>query len=219
MAAGINHKEPVAREAFPYMLAPALVAALLWWWDFPWLALVFVLATVGVALFFRNPERKPPEGDRLVLSPADGVVVAVAENVHSDNLDRAPLTRISIFMSVFNVHVNRSPITGRVEKITYSKGKFLDAREKDASGVNEQNSLVLRAGEDAIEVVQVAGKVARRITCWVSEGDELSRGERFGLIHFGSRLDVYLGPEFEVRVALRERVRAGETVIAEKRAL
>ena len=156
MAAGINHKEPVAREAFPYMLAPALVAALLWWWDFPWLALVFVLATIGVALFFRNPERNSPQADGLVVSPADGTIVEVAENACSGNLDLAPLKRISIFMSVFNVHVNRSPIAGRVEKITFSKGKFLDAREKDASGVNEQNSLVLRAGEDAIEVVQVA---------------------------------------------------------------
>ncbi|MBM4325569.1 MAG: phosphatidylserine decarboxylase family protein [Deltaproteobacteria bacterium] len=217
MAAGTNHKEPIAREAFPYMLAPALLAAVLWWWDLPWLALFFLVATIAIALFFRNPDRKSPEADGLVVSPADGTVVEIAENARSTNLDRAPLKRISIFMSVFNVHVNRSPMTGRVEKITYSKGKFLDAREKDASGVNEQNSLLLKSGEDTIEVVQVAGKVARRIACWVSEGDEMARGERFGLIHFGSRLDVYLGPEFEARVAVRARVRAGETVIAEKR--
>jgi len=214
MIAQAGHYERVAREAYPYLVPPAFLSVVFWWLDYPWIAAFFLALTVCVALFFRNPGRTPPTGEGRVVSPADGVVIEVVDQARSDNLDLFPLTRVSIFMSIFNVHVNRSPLSGTVGKITYRGGVFLDARKKDSSSRNEQNSLILRGDAGTLEVVQVAGKVARRISCWVREGDELLRGQRFGLIHFGSRLDVYLPEQFSVSVAPGTRVSAGVTVIA-----
>jgi phosphatidylserine decarboxylase len=217
MVARAGHYEPVAREGYPYIIPPALCAVALWWFNFPWLALLFLLLTLAVALFFRNPERLPPKAPNdAILAPADGTVVEIVDAARSDNLDLYPLKRISIFMSIFNVHVNRSPISGTIGKITYRPGTFLDAREKAASMDNEHNSLVIQREDVTIEVVQVAGKVARRICCWVEEGDEVRRGERIGLIQFGSRLDVYVPEQFSFRVGVGTRVSAGVTVIAGK---
>lgn len=217
MVARAGHYEPVAREGYPYIIIPALCAMAFWWFNSPWLALLFLLIALAVTLFFRNPERLSPKApEHAVLAPADGKVVEIVDAVRSDNLDLFPLKRISIFMSIFDVHVNRSPISGTVRKITYRPGTFLDAREKAASTENEHNSLVIEGDEGALEVVQIAGKVARRICCWVGEGDEVRRGERIGLIQFGSRLDVYLPEHFSFRVAVGTRVSAGLTVIASK---
>jgi phosphatidylserine decarboxylase len=217
MIARAGHYEPIAREAFPYMIPPLLCALGFWWFTFPITSLLFLLAAAVVALFFRNPPRTPPvTGEDLIISPADGRVVEVVEDARSDNMPDASLKRMSIFMSVFNVHVNRSPVSGTVRRKTYSSGAFHDAREKAASEENERNSLVIDGENGALEVVQVAGKVARKISCWVAEGDPLRQGERFGLIHFGSRLDVYLPPKFSFVVPVGTRVRAGVTVIAER---
>jgi len=216
MIARSGHYEPVAREAYPYLILPALLALAFWWYDHPWASLFFLLAAVAVALFFRNPHRAPPLHEAAVLSPADGKVMEIVPDASSRNVQHGPLTRVSVFMSVLDVHVNRSPISGSVKKITYRAGTFLDARETDSSTQNEQNSLVIEGAVGSLEVVQIAGKIARRISCWVSEGDELRRGDRFGMIHFGSRLDVYFPQDFSVRVIVGERVWAGVSIIAEK---
>ena len=206
----------LCREAYPYLVLPALLALVFWWFHHPWASLFFLVAVVAVALFFRNPHRTPPLHEAVVLSPADGKVMEIVPNASSRNVQYGPLTHVSVFMSILDVHVNRSPISGSVKKITYHPGSFLDPRETDASTQNERNSLVLEGGAGTLEVVQVAGKIARRISCWVSEGDELRRGDRFGMIHFGSRLDVYLPQHFSVRVGIGERVWAGVSIIAEK---
>jgi len=210
-----GHYEPIAREGLVFILPLALVALLSWWYSYPWASLFFILAAAAVALFFRNPERTPPAGDHLVLSPADGRVVEIVQDTASKQLDDYPLKRISIFMSIFNTHVNRWPVTGTVKRIHHIPGKFLDARDPAASVVNEHNSLVVRGDGFDLQVVQIAGKVARRIAWWVAEGDRVRRGQRFGLIRFGSRLDVYLPKDFSTKVTVGRKVRAGVTVIAE----
>lgn len=209
-----GHYEPVAREGLVFILVPIVPSVLSWWWGHPWISLFFLLAAAAIALFFRNPERAPPREPGIVVSPADGRVVAIVQDAASVHLENFPLIRISIFMSIFNVHVNRWPISGRVKKITYTPGGFLDAREPEASRSNEQSSIVLDGEEATIEVVQVAGKIARRIACWVSPGEEVWQGHRFGLIRFGSRLDVYLPKACSVAVGLGSKVKAGETIVA-----
>jgi phosphatidylserine decarboxylase len=211
-----GHYEPIAREGYIFFVPFVLLAFYLWLFSYPWASLVFLLISAGIAAFFRNPNRVSPEGEGLVLSPADGTVVQVVADAQSENLPGVPLQRISIFMSVFNVHVNRWPISGTVQHIRHVNGRFLDAREADASIVNEHNAIVLEGDGRTIEVVQIAGKIARRIACWVREGDAVQRGDRFGLIRFGSRLDVYLPPDFSFEAPIGSRVRAGETIIAKK---
>ena len=209
-----GHYEPIAREGLVFIVPLFLVALVSWWYGHPWVSLFFLAAAVCVCLFFRNPERTPPEGEHLVLSPADGRVVEIVDDARSDRLDESRLKRISIFMSIFNVHVNRSPISGTVRKIDHRPGSFLDARDPEASVVNERNSLIIRGNDYDLEVVQIAGKVARRIACWVAEGEHVRRGQRFGLIRFGSRLDVYLPKHFSIHVEVGGRVRAGVSVLA-----
>jgi phosphatidylserine decarboxylase len=209
-----GHYEPIAREGFVFIIPGLIASFLLWWTGHPWSSFTFLLLSIAIALFFRNPERDSPQEAGTVLSPADGRVVEVVENVTSQNLPGPQLKRISIFMSVFDVHVNRWPISGTVEQIKHVPGRFLDARESAASEVNEHNSIVVRGDDASIEVVQVAGKVARRIACWVEEGDRVTQGDRFGLIRFGSRLDVYVPDNFSVLVRPNDIVKAGLSIIA-----
>jgi phosphatidylserine decarboxylase len=216
MISKTGHYEAIAREGYPFFVPPVILSLVFWWIGYSWISLILLILSVAVASFFRNPERISPQGPGLVLSPADGRVVQIAENVRSDYLADHPLTRISIFMSVFNVHVNRWPVSGIVRKITHVPGSFLDARNPAASVQNEHNSLVVESKDGTIEVVQIAGKVARRIVCWVREGDEAVQGQRFGLIRFGSRLDVYLPPDFHPSVSVGDMTRAGVSVIARK---
>lgn len=218
MISRTGHYEPVAREGFVFIIPPALIALLFWWTSYPWVSLAFILVSVTVALFFRNPERASPSGHGIVLSPADGKVVELVEGARSSALPDLSLKRISIFMSVFNVHVNRWPVSGTVMKIEHLPGRFLDARDSAASEINEHNSIVIRGEHGPIEVVQVAGMIARRIACWVREGDNALQGQRFGLIRFGSRLDVYLPDDFSFVVGIGDRVSAGVTVIAQLKA-
>ena len=214
MISKAGHYEPVAREGFVFIIPTLAISFLLWWLGHSWTSFGFLLLSIAITLFFRNPERASPDEVGAVLSPADGRVVEIVENVQSENLPGARLKRVSIFMSLFDVHVNRWPISGSVVQIKHVPGQFLDARESAASQVNEHNSLVVRSQDAAIEVVQIAGKVARRIACWVEEGDEATRGQRFGLIRFGSRLDVYLPDNFAVVVSPNDMVKAGLSVIA-----
>jgi phosphatidylserine decarboxylase len=203
----------VAREGWPF-LAGAVVAAVLvgvlagWWWSVPvWLAAAFVLQ------FFRDPPRAVPEDPRAVVSPADGRIVAV-EKARDPWLERDAL-KISVFMNVFNVHSNRSPVDGTVRQRWYHPGAFVNAALDKASLANERNALALRTA-DGIDVtcVQIAGLVARRILCYVDAGAVLQRGQRFGFIRFGSRVDVYLPPEAQAVAALGDKVYAAETVLA-----
>lgn len=203
----------VAREGWPF-LAGAVAAALLvgvlagWWWSAPlWLAALFVLQ------FFRDPAREIPEDPRAVLSPADGRIVVVGR-ARDPYLDRDAL-KISVFMNVFNVHSNRSPVDGTVKQRWYHAGSFLNAALDKASLENERNALWLRtAGGADVTCVQVAGLVARRILCYVDQGAALARGQRYGFIRFGSRVDVYLPPDAEPVAALGDKVSATETILA-----
>ncbi|MBI4756994.1 MAG: phosphatidylserine decarboxylase [Betaproteobacteria bacterium] len=204
----------IAREGWPF-IAIAAVAALLATvvagvaWSLPlWLVVVFVVQ------FFRDPPRRVPGDSRSVLSPADGRIVVV-ERCRDPYLDRDSV-KLSVFMNVFNVHSNRSPVDGQVRQVWYHPGKFLNADLDKASLENERNALWLTTvdGHD-ITCVQVAGLIARRILCYVRAGDALARGQRYGFIRFGSRLDVYVPVEARVRVAIGEKVRATETVLAE----
>jgi phosphatidylserine decarboxylase len=203
----------VAREGWPFLgiaLAASLLVAWLagWWWSLPfWLAALFVLQ------FFRDPAREVPEDPRAVVAPADGRIVAV-EKARDPWLERDAL-KISVFMNVFNVHSNRAPVDGTVKQVWYHAGRFLNAALDKASLDNERNALWLRtrSGVD-VTCVQVAGLIARRILCYVSAGAELVRGERFGFIRFGSRVDVYLPPEAQPVAAIGDKVYAAESVLA-----
>jgi phosphatidylserine decarboxylase len=202
----------IAREGWPF-LAAATVAAIFttWlagWWSVPlWLAVLFVLQ------FFRDPPREAPGDARTVVSAADGRVIAV-ERARDPYLERNAI-KVSVFMNVFNVHSNRSPVDGRVQKRWYYTGRFINAALDKASEENERNALWLRTSGNAdVTCVQVAGLIARRILCYVREGDNLARGQRFGFIRFGSRVDVYVPEDASLVAALGDKVYAGITVIA-----
>lgn len=203
----------IAREGFPF-IAIALFAAFAMRLAGLGAGVWVMIGIAGfVAYFFRNPERNAPSEDGVVVAPADGRILSVAHEVNAPHTG-ACSTRVSIFMSVLNVHINRFPVTAVVKKAVYSPGSFLVASLDKASERNERNSLVLEDEKGRVFVmVQIAGLIARRIVCYLKEGDFLPRGERFGLIRFGSRVDLYLPPEVRVKVRTGEKVRAGETVI------
>jgi phosphatidylserine decarboxylase len=207
-----NQNTPIAVEGYPFVLGAAfvtLVFALLSW-KVP--ALLALGVTFFIAYFFRNPQRSTPEGENLVVAPADGVVIYLG-NAPEKHLGEEML-KISIFMSVFNVHINRVPLAGRVLDTFYVRGKFLDVRDEKATFENEQSGMVLETEKgQKIVVVQVAGLIARRIISYPEKGDILSKGSRYGLIRFGSRLDVFLPKDIDLRVAVGDKTVAGETVL------
>lgn len=209
---------PVTPEGYPFIGVFAFASLLLFWLWTPlgWIGMVLTLWCV---YFFRDPPRVTPVRDGVVVAPADGRVsmVTSAAPPHELGLGDAALPRISIFMSVFDCHVNRSPVSGRVDKIVYQPGKFINADLDKASLDNERNSLVMTAGTSRIAVVQIAGLVARRIVCYVREGQSIAAGERFGMIRFGSRLDIYLPLGTAPMVAVGQTAIAGETVLADLR--
>lgn len=215
MAKGIvmrNENTHIAVEGYPFIAGAAFITVVFAVLSWKLLAVVGLCATLFIAFFFRNPERIPPEEEKAVLAPADGVVIYLGE-AHEEHL-AADMLKISIFMSVFNVHINRVPISGRVVDTFYKRGKFLDVRDSRATFENEQSGLVLETEEGArIVVVQVAGLIARRIVCYAEKGDMLVRGRRYGLIRFGSRLDVYLPKNADPRVAMGDKTVAGETIL------
>lgn len=207
---------PIHEEGYPFIGVFALVSLILFWLWTP-LGWIGVVLTIWCALFFRDPVRVTPVREGIVVSPADGRVSMVAAAVPPAEmgLGDAPLMRISIFMSVFNCHVNRSPVAGRVDRIAYRPGKFINAELDKASEDNERNALVISTPSGRIGVVQIAGLVARRIVCFVREGQDVGTGERFGLIRFGSRLDVYLPDGAKPLVSVGQTAIAGETVLAD----
>lgn len=203
----------IAREGWPFLgiaVAVSLGIALLfgWAWSLPfWLAALFILQ------FFRDPAREVPGDPQAVVSPADGRIVAV-EKARDPYLERDAL-KVSVFMNVFNVHSNRSPVDGTVKQRWYHAGNFLNASLDKASLENERNALWFRTrGGQDVTCVQIAGLVARRILCYVGEGAELERGQRYGFIRFGSRVDVYLPLDAEVKAALGDKVHATESILA-----
>jgi len=213
-----NTHTPIAAEGYPFIhgcLALTIAMALSGHYLHPGFFLAaafFVLLTLFVAFFFRNPERRTPTDENAVIAPADGVVIFSGRVVEPHT--STEMEKISIFMSVFNVHVNRAPISGKVLDSFYTKGKFHDVRDQRATFENEQQGLVLEAAPGVrLVVVQVAGLIARRIVCYAKVGDLLTRGSRYGLIRFGSRLDVYLPLGSSVKVAMGESTVAGETVL------
>ncbi len=203
----------IAVEGFPFIAVGALAALLLWLVGLPLAALLMLPLVAFTVYFFRNPERDPPEGEGLIVAPADGRVLSVVEDVAAP-AGGARSTRVSIFMSVFNVHINRFPVAGRVVRVAYEAGKFFVASLDKACEHNERNTVVLEDDRGRqFTMVQIAGLVARRIVCYLREGDRLPAGERFGLIRFGSRVDLYLPPQARVEVKPGDRTRAGETVL------
>ena len=209
---------PIHREGYRFIAIFAAVTLALFWLGAGAVAWVGVVLTLWCAYFFRDPERVTPLRDGLVISPADGRVSAIEEVIPPVELDlaREPVTRISVFMNVFDVHVNRSPLDAAIRRITYVPGLFVNADLDKASLDNERQALTLeRANGQRIGVVQIAGLVARRIVKFVNEGEHLSAGQRFGLIRFGSRVDVYLPHGFKAQVCVGQRAVAGETVLAD----
>ncbi|WP_338052178.1 phosphatidylserine decarboxylase [Roseibium polysiphoniae] len=206
---------PIHREGWPF-IAIALVATVVIGWFVDPLFWIGLILTGWVCYFFRDPARVTPVDDNLIVSPADGVVSHVGPVMPPAELELGsePMLRVSIFMNVFNCHVNRAPMGGKITRVAYRAGKFLNAELDKASEHNERNGLVIERGEVRIGVVQIAGLVARRIVCFVREGESIGAGERFGLIRFGSRLDVYFPEGTVPRVALGQTMIAGETVLA-----
>jgi phosphatidylserine decarboxylase len=207
---------PVHPEGYKFVAGFAVATVILWWLWAP-LGWIGLIATLWCAYFYRDPARVTPQGEDLVIAPADGVIsfAGLAAPPPELGLGMGPLQRVSIFMSVFDCHVNRAPVAGLVERIAYHPGLFLSADLDKASDDNERNSLVIATPAGLFGVVQIAGMVARRIVCFTANGARLAAGERFGLIRFGSRVDVYLPAGAQILVGLDSRAVAGETVIAQ----
>jgi phosphatidylserine decarboxylase len=210
----IENKLPVAREGLPFIALGFVITLLLFYWDLYSLAIFLGLATIFTIYFFRDPDRTSPAEEDAVLSPADGTVIDIKHLDDINNLYSGPAIKISIFMSVFNVHVNRIPLSGKISGIKYNPGQFFSANLDKASEQNEKNCIALDTmNGQKIVFVQIAGLIARRIACWINEGDRVHAGQRFGLIRFGSRLDIYLPVGIRMTAKLKERVKAGESVI------
>ena len=207
---------PIHREGYPFIAGFGVVTVLLGIFstNLFWIGLIL---TAWCAYFYRDPQRVTPVDDRLVISPADGVVSAVGPAVppRELGLGSAEMTRISVFMNVFSCHVNRAPVRGKITRIEHRPGKFLNAELDKASQENERNGLVIESPNGTVAAVQIAGLVARRIICWAEAGGNIAVGERFGLIRFGSRVDVFLPRGATARVSVGQTAVAGETVIAE----
>jgi phosphatidylserine decarboxylase len=195
----------LAREGFPFIIVPAVLAIVLGIFAFWVLGLFFILVAAFMAFFFRDPRRVPPTDPDVIVSSADGTVTRIDENEDGK--------LVSVFLSPLDVHINRSPIGGRITKIEYTHGKKLPATKNEASFVNERNSLTVENDRLSVVCTQIAGILARRIVCRVKEGDEVTVGERFGLIKFSSRTDVLMPHNTELLVRLGDKVKGGETII------
>ena len=209
---------PIHREGWRFVAIAAAITVILYWLGLDILGLLALVVTLWCAYFFRDPERVTPLRAALVISPADGRISAIETVVPPPELDlpRESVTRISVFMNVFDVHINRSPVDARIAHIAYVPGKFLSADLDKASEDNERQALTLLLDDGRkLGVVQIAGLVARRIVKFVDDGDMLKAGERFGLIRFGSRVDVYLPQGAKAQVVIGQRSVAGETVFAD----
>lgn len=210
----INNTLPIAREGFPFILSGIVLTILFFGLHLPLFGAVLCALTLFTVYFFRDPPRSPVVEDKSVFAPADGKVVGVTTQKHSAEETDEKVLKVSIFMSLFDVHVNRIPVAGKISTVTYHPGKFLAANLDKASEQNERNTVTLETGDNRkVAFVQVAGLIARRIACWVKQGDEVRTGQRFGLIRFGSRVDLFLPGDSRVVAVPGQKVRAGETII------
>lgn len=204
----------IAKEGLLFIL-PALALAVLFalpgWW--PGTAF-FGLLTAALVFFFRNPDRRPPEGELLVVSPADGKVVRIDTFPSHPDLP-GPVTRVCIFLSLYDVHLTRAPLAGDVRRVDYHPGKFFPAYRDEASELNESNGILLAGERTPLFMKQIVGVAARRIKCFVQAGDRVVRGQRIGLMYFGSRVEITFPPGVTIRTGVGQKVRAGESVIAE----
>lgn len=205
---------PLAREGYPFILASIFVTIITWLVGLQAASWFSLALTIFVVSFFRDPERDIPAEPDAVISPADGRII-IAEKIFEDRFLKQDALKISIFMNVFNVHVNRVPASGKVLGVFYNPGKFFSADKDKASLENEQNALLIEADNGKKFVVnQIAGLIARRIVCYAKQGDSLEKGKRFGMIRFGSRLDVYLPVDCNVNVKIGDKVKAGSSILA-----
>ena len=208
-----NYGIPVAAEGWPFILPLAVVTALFFAFGWRTPTAVMLVLTLFVLFFFRDPERPVPSGDHTVVSPADGKVIVVKDIFEPAYLKK-DVKQISIFLSVFNVHVNRVPVSGTVETVKYNPGKFLAAWDDKASLDNEQTALVIDHNGQKVLTKQIAGLIARRIVCYAKPGDTVRTGERYGLIRFGSRVDIFLPKDADIKVKVGDRVTGCRDVIA-----
>ncbi|MDX1949060.1 MAG: phosphatidylserine decarboxylase [Rickettsiales bacterium] len=211
---------PIHKEGYIF-IAIFFVASLFLYSIWEFLGVIGFVLTAWCVYFFRDPVRYVPQNDGLIVAPADGTIVMISKAKLPSDLDSEDdeeKTRVSIFLSVLDVHVNRMPVAGVVEKIKYHAGKFLSAETDKASDENERNSILIKTEDGKnFGVVQIAGLIARRIVCDAKEGREFARGERYGIIRFGSRVDIYMPPSLVPKVAIGQKVIGGETIIAEEK--
>jgi phosphatidylserine decarboxylase len=200
----------IVRDGIPFILVPAVLTVVAFVFGFWPIGILFLVVAAFMAYFFRDPDRELPVEPNIVVSPADGRVTLVKQ-LNAEKADSAKL--VSIFLSPFDVHINRAPISGQITDITYAKGKFLMATDKNASLVNEQNILTIEGEKITVVCKQIAGILARRIVCWKKKGEKVTLGERFGLIKFGSRTDLILPCNVDVLVTEGTRVKGGISII------
>lgn len=205
----------IAPEGYPYIVFFLIATFLVFFVVDKWIALIPFILLCFMVFFFRDPDRSTPEGDKNYISPADGRIILI-QNVHEDRFLKHDAVEISIFMSPLNVHVNRSPCRGIVKDVIYSSGRFFPAFKPEASLHNESISLLLETKSGLLLLRQIAGSIARRAVCRVKSGKVLEKGERYGIIKFSSRVDIYLPKDTSVLVKLGQKVRAGETIIGKK---
>ncbi|UCF82353.1 MAG: phosphatidylserine decarboxylase family protein [Desulfobacteraceae bacterium] len=204
----------MAKEGFPFVTVGCALTFIFFYLGLLFATFLAAITTLFVIFFFRDPDRKKDSEQNAVLTPADGKILEVRHFHDTNNPLGEPVVKVSIFMSIFNVHVNRIPIGGTIEKITYRPGNFFSANLDKASKHNENNMISLLTSDSRrIVFIQIAGLIARRIACWIEEGDRVHAGQRFGLIRFGSRLEVYLPVDSQISVSLNQRVKAGKTII------
>ncbi len=207
----MKHDSIIAQEGYPFIIFSLVITVFISFFGICWLIILMSAITLFVVWFFRNPERYFQEDEKVVISPADGKVIKI-DNVEMTGTITGKFKKISVFMNIFNVHVNRVPYSGEIETINYHEGKFLSANLDKASVDNERNEVMIRTEDGrALWVVQIAGLIARRIVCWFNAGTLVKKGERFGLIRFGSRVDIYLPEDSNISVKLGNKVKAGET--------
>jgi phosphatidylserine decarboxylase len=210
----LKPKVPVAKEGYPFICYSAFITIISAILGYPSFSLILLAITTFILMFFRDPERIIPEGDDIVLSPADGKII-VSELVRDVRFSEDELLKISIFMNIFNVHVNRNPLSGVVRRVRHVPGAFLAADNDQAHLKNEFCAVTVADRHNKeITFVQIAGLIARRIVCWLEPGDTIIQGRRFGLIRFGSRVDIYLPKESQTVVSPGQKVTAGETILA-----
>ncbi|MBN1276356.1 MAG: phosphatidylserine decarboxylase family protein [Deltaproteobacteria bacterium] len=209
----VNNEWPVAKEGLPFIILGCAVTAVFIYLHWSFFSVLTGIITLFTVFFFRDPSRNNEADENAVLAPADGAILEVVD-ISDDNPLEEPAKKISIFMSVFNVHVNRVPISGTIKNIVYNPGRFFSANLDKASHYNENNRVIMEtSGLKKIVVIQIAGLIARRIACWIKEGDHVKTGQRFGLIRFGSRLEVYIPGNSQINVKPGQKVRAGVTII------